>query len=440
MIIVMQFNHIIELSLNPYEKTDDQKKRISESIFNSQISEHNTPINAMRKVTIKKKKKNNKPHTPGIEGAIAEDPEGEDEEYEEVVVYDNGPGIPAQSQIVERADVEMSSDEEKKGNGAEIGAPKDNLQYNQDESDEDDGKKGKKDKKDKKDKKGKKKEKEQLGYNEEDINKGKKLMANPNFKDNLERLRSQFKSQPGGLTRPGQQQPPKISLPTTNGMKKLETEDHTQTVKKVSVESRQSLGRDEPEELDKGSNIILGQSERFDSDGFNSRIGQNSVPVKLMKEAERPGAQEKSETQDLPFTSVKAKPKTITPNVELPMRLERPSRAVPKDQTKKEEFKEDEVVPKLNVESGKPLDKLLPTNPQKSQVKMEEDWDLNKNETKNSRPSNPGQTTGTIPRITASNSGAGLKPTIRIGTGKNKGRKVDNEGSDNSWDKENPFQ
>ena len=76
-----QFNQIIELSLNTHEKTDDQKKKTSESMFNSEITDKNSPINAIRRVVNKKKKKI--PRPPGISGVIEEDVEGEDEAEEE---------------------------------------------------------------------------------------------------------------------------------------------------------------------------------------------------------------------------------------------------------------------------------------------------------------------------------------------------------------------
>ena len=101
----------MELSLNTYEKTEEQKKRLSESIFNSTITENNTPINAIRRVVVKKKKKP-KVSAPGINGVIHEDPDGEDEEYEEVEVVRDPDLYQQQPGLEDRNDAQVSSEGE----------------------------------------------------------------------------------------------------------------------------------------------------------------------------------------------------------------------------------------------------------------------------------------------------------------------------------------
>ena len=76
---------ILELSLNTFGKSGEELKKLNESMFNSTITESNTPINAIRKVTKGEHKEPVQPAGPtkGTPGVIAEDPEAEDEEYED---------------------------------------------------------------------------------------------------------------------------------------------------------------------------------------------------------------------------------------------------------------------------------------------------------------------------------------------------------------------
>lgn len=161
----------MELSLNSHDLNDEQRKQVSRSIFNSEITDNNTPVNAMRRVIVSRNRLTGEiiedlPHQDGVE----EDPRSEDSKE-----------MPTGNQLKdrlsdERVSAELSSDEDKP---------------NQPPSRVEVSKAQEKDK----NKKGKAAETaEAPGYNEDDIDKGKKIMANPNFKSNLDRLRSQFKA------------------------------------------------------------------------------------------------------------------------------------------------------------------------------------------------------------------------------------------------------
>ena len=179
------FNHIIELSLNNAMKTEDQKRKTSESIFNSQITEGNTPVNAIRRVVLKP----DGTRVPVGSSTIAEDVEGEDEEHQDPPNH--------QLHLEARADVEASSEDDQpelpKMEPVKL-AP----EPTPDSDDDKKGKKGKKDAKDAKDKKTKepkkdpKKDAVDRGYNNEEVEKGKHMMSNPNFQANLEKLKTQF--------------------------------------------------------------------------------------------------------------------------------------------------------------------------------------------------------------------------------------------------------
>jgi hypothetical protein len=182
------FNHIIELSLNNAMKTEDQKRKTSESIFNSQITASNTPMNAIRRVILKPD------GTRVAVGAssIVEDAEGEDEEEQA-----GPPAGKPNNQVEARADAEASSEDDQpqlpQMHPVKIEPPS-----HQSDDEDKKGKKGKKEAKDTKDKKVKepkkdsKKDQEDRGYNHEELAKGKNMMSNPSFQANLEKLKTQF--------------------------------------------------------------------------------------------------------------------------------------------------------------------------------------------------------------------------------------------------------
>src|SRR3990167_1204235 len=187
------FNHIIELSLNNSMKTEDQKRKTSESIFNSQITDNNAPVNAIRRVHLKA----DGTRVPIGSSSIAEDVEGEDEEH-----VDERP-VKAEHLAQMRVDAEESSEDDQpqlpKMEPVKIAPPPP-----ADDSDDDKkGKKGKKDAKDAKDKKSKdtkkdsKKDEVDRGYNAEELTKGKNIMSNPGFQANLEKLKTQVAKSKG---------------------------------------------------------------------------------------------------------------------------------------------------------------------------------------------------------------------------------------------------
>lgn len=57
---------------------EGQKKKVNQSIFNSEITDKNTPVNAIRRRIVKKTNK-----VPNSTGVIPEQIEEEDEQYEE---------------------------------------------------------------------------------------------------------------------------------------------------------------------------------------------------------------------------------------------------------------------------------------------------------------------------------------------------------------------
>lgn len=184
------FNHIIELSLNNAMKTDDQKRRTSESIFNSQITEGNTPVNAIRRVVLKA----DGTRVPVGSSAIVEDVEGEDEEHQDPPNH--------QLHLEARADVEASSEDDQ----PELPKMEPVKLAPEPAADSDDDKKGKKAKKDAKEAKDKKtkepkkdpkKDVVDRGYNNEEVEKGKHMLSNPNFQANLQMLKTQFAKSKG---------------------------------------------------------------------------------------------------------------------------------------------------------------------------------------------------------------------------------------------------
>ena len=219
----------MELSLNTHEKTDDQKKKINENMFNSEITDKNSPINAIRRVVSKKKKKMVRP--PGISGAIEEDVEGEDQDD---AAEEGAEEALARPVIDERVQAEMSSDE-----GEVVQEKAKKIDFKMGKAEPKDTKSDKdKDKKDKekKDKKESKKEKEKIieGYNQEDIDKGKKLMSNTSFKSNLDKLRQKFKD----AGKSGIEESP--SVPSKKSIKESTTKAISIEVKTADVYGVQS--------------------------------------------------------------------------------------------------------------------------------------------------------------------------------------------------------
>lgn len=265
----------MELSLNTYEKTEEQKKRLSESIFNSTITENNTPINAIRRVVVKKKKKP-KTSAPGINGVIHEDPEGEDDEYEEVEVV-RDPELYQQPELEARIDAQVSSEGEQQREPRGPGSQPQPELAGQASDDSDEEKKDTK----KKDKKKKKKDDKPKGYNEEELKRGTKLMANPSFKNNLDRLnrlKSQFKDKTLAAGQPG---PSTSNSAGTLKLKLKAQPEETADRKEADLQESRVIQQEEyrparPEEprgefqVERGSDIKLGDREQPPDLGKNS--------------------------------------------------------------------------------------------------------------------------------------------------------------------------
>lgn len=171
--------------------TEDQKRKTSENMFNSPITDQNLPQNAIRRVVVNKKKKQSS--TPGPGGVIEEDVEGEEYEEQEEEAEPDSIQLKGHKMALERVEAEQSSGDSDQEPARKVEL---NVKKEDEKKSEKDSKKDKKDKKEKekKEKDKKKKETELVGYNKEDIDKGKKLMANASFKSNLDRLRNQFKN------------------------------------------------------------------------------------------------------------------------------------------------------------------------------------------------------------------------------------------------------
>ena len=241
---------------------EGQKKKVNQSIFNSEITDKNTPVNAIRRRIVKKTNK-----VPNSTGVIPEQMEEEDDQYEEVEEQSNQElrkqsleadgkqqlQQPANTHELaeERVSVEDSSDEEKP-------AAKDKQQQVV----------------------------EIKGYNAEDIDKGKQLMANPNFKTNLDRLRSQFKAKQ-------ELQENKQLAGADQRVQQIKT-----TGSEVGVEIKTDLAM-------KQSDVVLGKDEK--SNETNKKSGLFSIANRGVKDL---------------FKGKKDKPKDITkPAIESPKDL-----------------------------------------------------------------------------------------------------------------------
>ena len=428
--------------MNTYEKTDEQKKRLSESIFNSTITENNTPINAIRRVVLKKKKKHKVPVAPGINGVIHEEPEGEEdeEEYEEVEVRDAD--IYQQPALEERNDAQVSSDEE---NRKEMNAPGSKLKpdlaaKHSDDSDDDKKDSKKKDKKDKK-----KKEDKPKGYNDEELKRGTKLMSNPNFKSNLDRLnrlKSQFKEKTQTTGQPATASTtsaPKLKLkvpPTeeTAARRQGAVEEVMQESKVIQQEEYRFEPVEEPRaefQMERGSDIKLGdrdQPQDLGKNGLKSFAGRGlKDPLKVSKQTPliTPNVNpDPVPTQKKP-DSVQLK---AAPEKEPKQKLSIQEKQAPGSYSQ-----EDFDVP---VDDSKPSLSSKAQSSTKDSSAPQDDWGVEAPGPKDPQPKKltipskqPGVTLG--------------KPGISLSTAQKKlvPKAPKADGSDNSWDKEkNPYE
>lgn len=395
------------MSLNTHEKTEDQKKKTSESIFNSEITDKNSPVNAIRRVVTKKKKKI--PRPPGISGVIEEDVEGEDEEDEEeevveqeqAAVYDN-----------ERVHAEMSSDDDAKAKKVEL--------VQKDSKEGKDGKDSKKDKKEKekKDKKDSKKEKENNGYKPEDIEKGKKLMANTSFKSNLDRLRQKFKD----AGKSGIDESPE------NMNKKKPEEVQKERVPEVK-NVKSSIMVEEVDPYGKQSEVILGQKDSGASDLRTSAYGTNTRGMKDMTKSKPITPEVKFGQPPKLVKEPVSQPKEVTTSEIFEKKKvtisEAPSKAYPEktvtytDTTKPE----DSSSIKSSTKAGSSLSK--------DDQKYAEDWSL-----QNGDAAKP-KTKLSVPTLNQKNGLATTQPPSLL----KKKKKSEADDSDNSWDADkNPFE
>lgn len=244
----------MELSLNTHEKSEDQRKRINENMFNSQITVNNSPVNAIRRVVKKKKKPIKRP--PGIDGVIEEDVEGEEDYSEEdVEVEEEGREeiMPSGQLELERVDVQQSSDEDSDDAGK---AKKIDMKFGKKEEAMEE--------KESKKKKDKKKSKENPGYNKEELERGKQLMSNASFKSNLDRLRSKFKDAgKGGINdSPQPQQKPTLVPPKSDSKPEPEKVKHQDNVHEYGAHSEVILGDKGPKLDDTTKQQVVGNQTR----------------------------------------------------------------------------------------------------------------------------------------------------------------------------------
>lgn len=422
----------MELSLNTYEKTDEQKKRLSESIFNSTITENNTPINAIRRVVVKKKKKLKAPAAPGINGVIHEDPEAEDDEYEEVEVVRDADlyQVPPEE---ERIDAQVSSEGENqketnpRGFQPPLGGP------HSDDSDE-----GNKDpkKKDKKDKKGKKDTKPK-GHNEEELRRGTKLMANPGFKNNLDRLRSQFKTQAtgqpaskssGGLKLKPRAQPEETAFtredPPQEGMLESKVIQHEEYRFEPAEDPR------EESQVDRGSDIKLGDRDHPTDLGKNSL---KTVPSRGLKDSLKASKKEALLTPNInPDPTPAQKKADPAPPKAAPEADRKPKQAIQETQPRRRDSQEDFDVP---LADPRPVPASKPQASTKDSSSLQEDWGDEPSRAKDPQPK----------KVTIGSKQPGVslgRPGVSLGNAQKKpvtaAKQAD--GSDNSWDEsQNPY-
>lgn len=352
-------------------------------MFNSAISESNTPINAIRRVLA------TKDGTIVSNGAMQEEG-GQEPEEEEVESPPQKDGLQH-----ERENVELSEEEEKP-----------TTLTKQVEM------KGDKDKKDKKEKekkeKDKKKDKEVQGYNEEDKTQGKKLMSNSNFKANIERLRNQFTQQKKGT----EEKP----LPKKNSTadEDIPKKTHEEADKKFDLAGED---KGKPAQM-AGSDIILGNKEQhplgdakhvpigtFTNKGVKDLIKK---PLTVTKPSEPAPAQQASESPDSKQVRFKADVKLHSKEDQVP-KSQPPITEVPKSNPK---------VPAVREEPNQKLS-------------AQEDWEIHDKGSSQAGPR----------KLTNESSGAtGGAKSLSQALAINKKKKLSKDDSDNSWDEgKNPF-
>lgn len=398
--------------MNTHEKTEDQRKKTSQNMFNSEITDKNSPINAIRRVVKNKKKK--QPRPPGISGVIEEDVEGEDEADEEEEEVNGLPGDNEGHHESERVQAEMSSDDDPPA--------KVDMAKNDKSGKEKDAKKDKKDKKEK-EKKDSKKGKEFEGYKPEDVEKGKKLMSNTQFKSNLERLRQKFKDQgKSGIEEsrdfsqtqgPPKLVPPKGLVPEVKSLKES-----------IVVEDVESYG--------KQSEVILGQKDSLSNDLRTSAYGTSTRGLKDMNKGKMITPDVKI---NLPGNFTEPKPVQVQSNASgifekkgitikgapSTANLEKNGYSKDVDQSKPEDSF-----------SVKESTKDTYSQSRSDQEKYEEDWALKNQGEGKSKPRLP---------VSLKNPKAEQAPTNPPPMMLKKKQKVARDDSDNSWDADkNPFE
>ncbi len=383
-----QFNYIIELSLNNYDLTDDQRKRVSQSIFNSDISEQNTPVNAIRRVMVRKNK---------LTGAIEEVEEDEEESIEESPKQEEkaadslaeSPGekrphkVSGDQLAQERVSAELSSEEEVKP----VPKEKDN-------------------------KKDKKKDTPELikGYNESDIDRGKKMMENPNFKSNLDRLRSQFKAKKAEQDKKNGIQDSqtsasqlKIKAPIKNSSPEIQRKDADRPIPRTNDQQM------------KESDVIVGNNEPEHNPEQIKKKGLLSMANKGLKSMFKGKDKKDDNASTIPIPT---EPQQKLPTTKKAVVIEE---SVVLDNKKTDEFniglaKEKKPTP---VTLSKPENKQSPEQNKK-------EWEL-----KNQQINKNGNKKDTV------QSKDGAPMTFHEAANRRK-RKSGDE-SDNSWDEPNPF-
>ena len=432
----------MELSLNTYEKTEEQKKRLSESIFNSTITENNTPINAIRRVVVKKKKKP-KVSAPGINGVIHEDPDGEDEEYEEVEVVRDPDLYQQQPGLEDRNDAQVSSEGEQQRVAQGPGSyPQPGLAGPaSDDSDDDKKDAKKKDKKKKKDDKPK-------GYNEEELKRGTKLMANPSFKNNLDRLnrlKSQFKEKTVASGHPAP------STSTSAGSLKLKLraqpeetapkrdaglQGDMQESRVIQQEEYRFAPAEEPRgefQPERGSDIKLG--DRDQPPGFGEN-GPSAFAGKSLKDSLRGPKKDVLLTPNVnpdPLPAPK-KPEPQPPRPVADKGAPQKQRQAPAEERQPHRRGSEEDFD-VQVEDSRPSQSSKPQPSTKDSSNPREDWEAEPVGSRDPQPK----------KISVPTKQSGLtvgRPGLSLSTAQKKltSKAPKADGSDNSWDEDkNPY-
>lgn len=380
-------------------------------MFNSQITADNSPINAIRRVVAKKKKPAMR--VPGITGPIEEDVEGEEDYSEEEAGEEQM--TPGQKLELERVEAQQSSAE---GSNDEVDdkAKKIDMKFSKKEEamEEKDSKKKKE-----KEKKDKKKAKENPGYDKEEVEKGKKLMSNANFRNNLEKLRSKFKdSGKGGVEEsPNPQHKKSPLVPPRQDM---------------VYEPERSMPKEQVHEYGANSEVILGdKGPRLDNGTRQQMIGSNTKGLKDL-------SKNKPITPNVKFDSVNSvSEKTANTSKEPrePKEPKEPERIQIKSTTNSQTSKPKEQ--KINENTSTPVTEIST----KPRIKDQSDQDRAYNEEWSLNVNNAGapKIKTTSPVMTKLK---GLeKPKVQEDA-PNLKRKKRNGGddSDNSWDEDkNPF-